>query len=141
MVRNPRDPQTELEQNIRRSEAVFVVLSPHVLKSVHTHSWVAAESGLARGAGIPVFVFEDWEDDVDFPVPFADFYARIHRNADNQRWLRGLVQEENYRSNLETLQPLTCPYQNCRAHFRSLNKFEELDQCPTCRRNVKAVPE
>lgn len=61
MVTGKRTSQ-QIKLDIQFSNAVFVVLGPHVEQIPHTRDWVGSESGTASGANKDVWVFEAVED-------------------------------------------------------------------------------
>ena len=72
----------EITEYIRDKEtvAVFLLLGsnlqfPPPSARVYTHNWVIFEAGVAAGAGKPIWVFEDFKDNIKFPVPFVTVCA------------------------------------------------------------------
>ena len=61
MVTGKRTAQ-QIKDDIRLSNAVFVILGEHVEKLPHTRDWVGSESGIASGANKDLWVFEALED-------------------------------------------------------------------------------
>jgi hypothetical protein len=61
-------------EEIKKSRALFVILTKNVSTLSQTRNWVAFEIGVAAAyePSIPVYVFR--EDDVVFPVPYLSVY-------------------------------------------------------------------
>jgi hypothetical protein len=63
-----------IRKEIRKSKALFVVLTKNITERKHTQNWVSFEIGVAAGCKppLPIFVFR--EEDVDFPVPCLTWF-------------------------------------------------------------------
>lgn len=67
-------PYEKIEENINISDAVFLFLTQNVKSSDHTQNWVSFEIGLAKKSNKPLFVVEDVNNKVHFPVPYLTDY-------------------------------------------------------------------
>ncbi len=70
------------------SDAVFVLLGPHITQKPATQSWVAFETGFAAGKAPPchIWVFEPVQyAPIDFPVPFLHHYMPYDPNVPEHR--------------------------------------------------------
>jgi hypothetical protein len=65
----------ELQKEIDKSVALFLVLSPAVLSSQYTENWVTWELGVASRAKKEIWVFEDPAQPVVFPIPHVTNYV------------------------------------------------------------------
>jgi hypothetical protein len=63
-----------IAREIRRSRALFVILTKSVVSKVQTQNWISFEIGVAAGTipQRPVYVFK--EEDIKFPVPYLNHY-------------------------------------------------------------------
>lgn len=127
------------------TSAVFVLLgrnvaTPPSATPEFTHNWVAFEAGAAAGCLKPVWVFEDYSDMVNYPVPFVTDYVNYELdNVDHLRFLSSLFEQEiKFPSRAKRIKPyanIKCPYENCNARYRYWNEHNEIN-CPVCRRGM-----
>ena len=63
-----------IKREIRKSKALFLLLSKNITEKKCTQNWVAYEIGVAANCSpsLPVFVFR--EENIDFPVPYLTWY-------------------------------------------------------------------
>ena len=63
-----------IRKEIKKSTALFVILTKSVVSKVQTQNWIAFEIGVAATAipQKPVYVFR--EEEVNFPVPYLNHY-------------------------------------------------------------------
>lgn len=59
---------------IRKSKAVFVILTRNINSTPQTRNWVSFEIGVAATCDPPVPVCVFREEDVNFPVPYLSLY-------------------------------------------------------------------
>ena len=91
------NPTITLVTLLTSSVALFVMLSPEIQTTgtLHTGNWISTEVGIAKGRGIPIWVFELVSEPVDFPVPYVDHYIRLALHGEysdsNHQWLRAIV--------------------------------------------------
>lgn len=64
----------EIKEEVKKSEAVFLLLGPNIRRSYYTENWVAFEVGLACAYGKEVWVFEPTNSTIDFPIPYVTDY-------------------------------------------------------------------
>lgn len=139
------DPSKTIEDAIKESVAVFVLLGSGILKSQFTMSWVGYEVGLAKAWMKPVWVFEWIEDMIDFPTPHVDHYI-LYSMEEFRPYLRDLI--EAYETGLLGILPKR-PLQawkwrtggkeilcgNCSARFYIYQDLPTGWKCPACRRD------
>ncbi|HYZ50097.1 MAG TPA: toll/interleukin-1 receptor domain-containing protein [Nitrososphaeraceae archaeon] len=72
--RNNRPNWKWIKDEIQKSSALFLVLTKNIVKNEYTQNWVAFEIGVAATShpAIPIFVFR--EHNIDFPVPYLNYY-------------------------------------------------------------------
>ena len=61
----------EIKNAITASETVFLLLGPKIRKSIYTQNWIAFEVGLSCAFGKRVWVFEQMDSKIDFPIPYV----------------------------------------------------------------------
>ncbi|KXA92580.1 hypothetical protein AKJ65_07335 [candidate division MSBL1 archaeon SCGC-AAA259E19] len=77
----PSPPSEKIKRDIKNSEAVFVLLGPSTVEpGIHTSNWISWEIGFGTARGKPVWVFEEVNNFVDFPVPDLTDYMIYDRN-------------------------------------------------------------
>jgi hypothetical protein len=82
------------------SDAVAVLLgrslqSPPSPTSEFTHNWVNFEVGTAAGIGKPVWVFEDYRENIRFPIPYVTDYLQYELNNTEHLRLIGEIVKAN----------------------------------------------
>jgi len=73
-------PWTQIKNEVQQASAVFLLLSPGLNSSHFTQNWVSYEVGLACMSNKPVWVYEQWQNPVHFPVPYLTDYIVFDRN-------------------------------------------------------------
>ncbi|GAH85935.1 unnamed protein product, partial [marine sediment metagenome] len=81
----------EIRDDIRRSHAVFVVLSNNLNSSAHTQNWVGWEVGVACAFNKRVWVFEELYRTVSFPIPYLTDYVAYELSNPQLRQLISAV--------------------------------------------------
>lgn len=79
-------PYKKIEGNIDLSKAVFLFLTPNVTSSDYTKNWISFEVGLAKKTNKPVFVVEDFNNKIHFPVPYITDYI-LYEPAKVEDWI------------------------------------------------------
>jgi len=91
----PKGPSAqEIQQNIQRSKALFVLLSENVEKLKHTRDWVNWECAVANNKEIWVFEPSESFGAITVVTPSATHYARYQRTDDWRAFIQSIV--ENY---------------------------------------------
>jgi hypothetical protein len=72
--RNDRPNWMWIKDEIQKSSVLFLILTKNIVKNEYTQNWVAFEIGVAATSNppIPIFVFR--EQNIDFPVPYLNYY-------------------------------------------------------------------
>jgi hypothetical protein len=135
---------------VNGSNALFVLLSPQLLEPArrHTANWIAFEIGLAANwrshflipritqDRIDVYVFEPFDEPVDFCVPYCTYYMQHSGSEGELRFLRELIENAPFHNKGI---PIKCPYADCQIEFKLLADIENF-VCPTCRRGIANKP-
>ena len=69
-----KPPYAKIEENIKNSDAVFLFLTQNIISSKYTENWISFEVGLAKAANKPLFLTEDINNKVHYPVPYVSSY-------------------------------------------------------------------
>ena len=123
------------------TRAVFVLLGPGLLSSEYTINWVAFEVGLAAGLRKDVWVFEQYDADIQFPVPYLNHYLLYKLgNIDHFQYIREKVSA--YTRFLPAMRDriilsdnpeyVECQHENCGASYYFHSRAEKI-KCPACR--------
>ena len=138
-------PSKFTREQIRASDAVFVLLGPNITRSPFTQIWVAFETGCAAGYGYPkdIWVFEPIQySPIQFPVPFLHHYMLYDPNSrEHREYITSIVKAYEawiplFRSIPSGWRQVTCPYDDCGMSYIFHTISEEI-YCPTCRRGIR----
>jgi hypothetical protein len=136
----------KIKEQIKISEAVFLLLGPNIRNSYFTENWVAFEVGLACAFGKEVWVFEPLELKTDFPIPYVTDYM-LYNLQESQcfDYIRGvmeayknpvpifpLIGEGRDKRHIPYGELIKCPYTNCQLEFHLHTTIQSLC-CPLCR--------
>lgn len=119
---------------------LVVLLGPNVKSPAkkssrqHTHNWVSFEIGVAAGNYKPIAVFEDYGNNIDFPIPFLTDYIRYNRKNEEHLNKAGNALKTIF-TNEMFLAPdgMTCRNRKCNAEYRYWG-VRGILPCPVCRR-------
>ena len=135
-------PYLSIRRKVNSSDAIFVLLSEHLVHRQHTNNWVSFEIGLAgnrksgESEGLDVWVFEPMGEDISFAVPYCTFYVKYKTPLASLKRLKEMLKYK-YPANLGI--ELVCPSDNCRMTFRYLgSSVTHVLNCPACRKDVMA---
>lgn len=110
---NMRSPEwQDIKENVEYSDAVFLLLGPNVQSNIHTQNWIAFEVGLSCAFGKEVWVFEQEDSDVEFPIPYlTDFMMYNPDKSETFNYVRNVIdaygkQIEGLKRGKLVLQPL-----------------------------------
>ena len=67
-------PWLAIRNNIENSSGLFVLLSNNLKISDYTQNWVSYEIGIADEANREIWMFEDVNNQVIFPIPNVQFF-------------------------------------------------------------------
>jgi hypothetical protein len=68
-------PWPKIRADVQQSSASFVLLSPNLNATEYTQNWVSFEVGLACAMNKPVWVYEQFNEPVQFPIPYLTDYV------------------------------------------------------------------
>lgn len=134
----------KIKPMIGGAQAVFVLLGKGVLQPTtqtpeFTHNWINFEVGVAAGSNKRVWVFEDFNNFIKFPIPYVTDYARFNLGDDEHiKIYRELI--ENIFAKKISMKPtwtITCKL--CHAEYNVWDGQETLN-CPVCRRAIVIKP-
>ena len=127
------------------TSALFILLgksleNPPSTSPYFTQNWVAFEAGAAAGCLKPVWVFEEYQDLIQFPIPYVSDYANYTLdNVDHLRYFSNLFEQEIiFPGRVKRIKPyatIKCPHNNCNAVYRYWNQNNNIN-CPVCRRSI-----
>ena len=126
---------------VEDTSAVIVLLGrnlehPPTPTPQYTHNWVNFEVGVASGSNKPVWVFEDYNEFINFPIPYVTDYCQY--TLEDTEFLRKLgdLLENLYQRNLVVQPPRTMKCHLCNAVFRQWNQNQPCINCPVCRQHT-----
>jgi hypothetical protein len=108
------------------------VLFPHGINPSFTHSWVGFEVGVAASRGKPIIVFEDYEDPIEYPVPYLDHFVRYKQDKDHSRYIGQILRYNMPIQQAIAPYKIRCPYTHCNAVY-SYWSIRNRMHCPACR--------
>jgi hypothetical protein len=123
--------------------AVFVLLgkyleNPPGLSRQYTHNWVSFEVGVAAGCRKRIWVFEEFESFVRFPVPFVTDYAQFTPDSVEHLRYYGWVFQSIIMNGTDLPAPvpwLRCQYTDCNSVYNCWSVAPRFN-CPVCRRPI-----
>jgi len=127
---------------ILRSNAIFVLLGEKIIdKGIITQNWISFEVGIACGMGQTsqrdVWVFEPFQYNVRFPVPYLNHYVLYDINdIVSMNYIRAIMEgyKSFFRSIPQGLIDVECPH--CGINFKLHNQIQEFN-CPACRQKIE----
>lgn len=69
-----RPPYVKIYNDMLTSQASFLLLTPNVKITDYTQNWISYEVGLAHCMNKRVFVFEQYNQEIHFPIPYLTDY-------------------------------------------------------------------
>ena len=130
---------------IKSSRALFVIIGPNVVAGAHTSNWVSFEIGIAYACipQVPIWVFEELPQYVDFPVPALDHHL-LFNSAVDQHWdvIRSFMEGYAQISLFRPRDPFAgisqvCGHPNCKAIFQIHYPSDVASsKCPSCRQQL-----
>lgn len=141
-------PFVSIRDQVNDSDALFVLLSDHLIGLAHTNNWVSFEVGLAANLnmsrsssqelstiGLPVWVFEPLDKDIHYTVPYCTHYMKYKSEPLAVRWLCEILEDPSSKGGIGV--KLVCPNINCRLSFFYLSAHTKTLACPACRKQMK----
>lgn len=98
-----RSPQwRDIKDAVDYSDAIFLLLGPNVKDNIHTQNWIAFEVGLSCAFRKEVWVFEQENSDIEFPIPYlTDFMMYNPQKPETFSYVRNII--EAYGKEIEGL--------------------------------------
>jgi hypothetical protein len=139
----------EIKQQLKQSEAVFLLLGPNIRRSSYTENWVAFEVGLACAFDKEVWVFEPINSNINFPVPYVTDYVLYNLEVEgNFDYIRGCMEvykpvvpfvplgaDKRTRRCVPNGILTNCTNSNCKMEFH-LHTDVQMLYCPSCRQVI-----
>ncbi|MFC2001270.1 hypothetical protein ACFLUZ_02060 [Chloroflexota bacterium] len=137
-------PYISIIENVNRSDALFVLISEHLLDKQHTNNWVSFEVGLAANRekvsetgltassshGLDVYVFESIDQHTPFAVPYFTHFMRYPKENKFETWLKNQLKNANLSYAGFSIQ---CSWDKCKKEFNYLSRFfTNFYFCPAC---------
>ena len=129
-------------ENVRM---VVVLLGQNVLNPpspTHTQNWITFEVGAAADSKKPVWILENKDHPINYPIPFvSDYYQYKLDNVEDLRRIGEIIkyQMTNPPVNNQSYKKVAekCPHSNCNAEYRLWNRYVDQMACPVCRQGIK----
>jgi len=126
-----RPQSKEINKQVQNSAATFLLLGPNVKNSDHTQNWIAFEVGLSCAYNKRVWVFEQMDSKVDFPIPYVTDYMPYFLNERvSFDYIREIM--EGYKGKTKIPIGLETGCWHCRTVF-STHQTIGAHYCPVCR--------
>ena len=138
----PPPPWQFIKNKMLSSDAIFLLLGPNVIdRGIFTQNWISFEIGLACQLRKEIWVFEQSNIPVRFPVPYLDNYVLYDpENRDHLNYIRSIIEAYKVIPLLRKFPAayarVTCPNQKCKVSFHLCTEIEEFE-CPSCRQMMK----
>jgi len=134
-----------IRNQLYTSDALFLLLGPNVLdRGIYTQNWISFEVGLAcdmaRTLEKDIWVFEQLQHPIRFPVPYLNHYVLYDpNNRTHLDYIRGIMEAYKpfppLRRIPQGIREVACPYDDCKIKFKLHTDVKEFN-CPTCRRGI-----
>lgn len=133
--------KSNLVENV---QVLVVLLGDNVLKSPspeYTQNWISFEVGVASDSKKFVWVLEEKNKPINYPLPFvSDYYQYQLESINDIRSISKIIKwqlQYPYTKNPDDDKvKQKCPYQNCNAEFRLWNRYNDQISCPVCRQVI-----
>jgi hypothetical protein len=128
----------EIDKQVETSIATFLLLGPNVKNSDHTRNWIAFEVGLSCAYKKRVWVFEEMDSKINFPIPYVtDYMPYVLNERISFDYIREILEgyrDDYYQVNNGKRIPigLETICWNCRAVFYT-HQTIGAHYCPVCR--------
>ena len=131
-----------IRSNVLENVRMVVVLlgqnlaNPPTHTPQFTHNWVTYEVGVAAGCRKPVWVLDETNQFIDFPIPYVtDYYQYKLDDVNDLQRIGELIMWSIQHG--PTKKAITrCPYDNCNAQYNLWNRYSNEIYCPTCRQLI-----
>jgi hypothetical protein len=112
-------------------QALFVMMSKHMVDQGHTRNWIAFEMGIAYSMNKPIFVLENSADHVAFGVPRVDYYILY---SDTESAVKALTMIFSSDKVNRFFTSKRCTSEMCKGkeHTYRIVAGQETNYCPYC---------
>ena len=120
------------------TRAVVVLLGRSLenpLSPQYTHNWVNFEVGVSAGCRKPVWVFEQFTEFINFPVPYVTDYCLYEINSKDHLQFIGNHFKALYGNGQIVHPPRTIKCHLCNAIYNFWSN-QQCIKCPVCRRDT-----
>jgi hypothetical protein len=101
------------------------------LNPQYTHSWIGFEVGVAASAEKPIMVFEDYQDNIKFPIPYLDHYVRYLQNEEHSQYIGKILGYNMPFQRFRSPDHIRCPYSSCNAKYSYWSILAATPSIPT----------
>ncbi|MGC1133578.1 MAG: hypothetical protein WA941_12205 [Nitrososphaeraceae archaeon] len=78
-------------------------------------------------------VFEGYDDNVKFPIPYLNHYVRYLQNDEHSDYIGTILRYNMPVQRLRAPDEIQCPYSNCNAKYFYWSIRTNMMPCPACR--------
>jgi len=138
----PPPPWQFIKRQMFESDALFLLLGPNVIdRGIYTQNWISFEVGLACQLNKEIWVFEQIDIPVRFPVPYLNHYLLYDpKNRKHLDYIRVIISAYKviplFRKIPVGYSYVICPNPKCQVSFLLHTKMIEFE-CPSCRKMMK----
>lgn len=139
-----------IKSEISASASVFLLLGPNIRSSIHTQNWVAFEVGLACAFGKEVWVFEQADSYVEFPIPYLtdymiydlgdkahlEYVRKIIDGYGRPLYILPLGVDHRTKREIPTGTLVECGNEKCKSSYLLHTDVKSFN-CPSCRHSVE----
>ncbi|MGI0086464.1 MAG: hypothetical protein ACREBI_00680 [Nitrosotalea sp.] len=103
----------------------------------YTHNWVNFEVGVSVGSRKPVWIFEDFKQFIQFPIPYVTDYCQYTLDdTENLKQIGNILTQRIIRNqNLIPPRKVKCPNEKCHAEYNYWSNEKSIN-CPVCRKGL-----
>lgn len=138
----PPPPWQFIKRQMLESSALFLLLGPNVIdRGIYTQNWISFEVGLACQLNKEIWVFEQMDIPVRFPVPYLSHYLLYNpNNRGHLDYIRDIIRAYKFTPLFRRIPAgyanVTCTNSGCRVNFIMHTEMEEFE-CPSCRKRMR----
>jgi hypothetical protein len=89
--------------------------------------------GVAASPGKPIMVFEDYDDNIKYPIPYLNHYVRDRQTEEHSRYIGSILGHNMPFQRLRSPDHIRCPYPNCNTEYSYWSHRRKMTPCPACR--------
>ena len=139
----PPPPWQFIKRQMFLSNALFLLLGPNVIdRGIYTQNWISFEIGLACQLKKAIWVFEQIDIPVRFPVPYLNHYVLYDpKNREHLDYIRGVIEiykQAPFLRKIPFYARINCPNNGCKISFSLHTEMKEFE-CPSCRTMIRLL--